>query len=77
MPRRLPVAIVSLFMLVDLLAVNRSSAQHSSGRPLPEMPKVTMPVMFDTVDADRILSACSKAVGSIITHGCFAVDGVV
>jgi hypothetical protein len=31
--------------------------KHSSGRPLPEMPKITRPVMFDTPEADKILTA--------------------
>jgi len=32
-------------------------AKHSSGRTLPAMPKITTPVMFDTPEADQILSA--------------------
>src|SRR5262245_59756304 len=32
-------------------------ARHSSGRPLPKMPAVTRPVLFDTPEADRILEA--------------------
>jgi hypothetical protein len=34
-----------------------SAAKHSSGRPLPKMPAVTKPVMFNTPEADRILAA--------------------
>lgn len=34
-----------------------SKALHSSGRPLPKMPAVTAPVLFDTAEADRILQA--------------------
>ncbi len=34
-----------------------SSVKHSSGRPMPKMPAVTRPVMFDTPEADRILAA--------------------
>src|SRR5262249_26624015 len=32
-------------------------AKHSSGRPLPKMPAVTKPVLFNTREADRILEA--------------------
>jgi hypothetical protein len=31
--------------------------KHSSGRPLPKMPAVTRPLMFNTPQADRILEA--------------------
>jgi hypothetical protein len=31
--------------------------KHSSGRPLPKMPEITRPVMFNTPEADRILAA--------------------
>lgn len=31
--------------------------QHSSGRPLPAMPRITKPVLFNTPEADRILEA--------------------
>jgi hypothetical protein len=31
--------------------------KHSSGRPLPKMPAITKPVMFNTPQADRILRA--------------------
>jgi hypothetical protein len=34
-----------------------STAKHSSGRPLPKMPAVTRPVLFDTPEADRLLAA--------------------
>ena len=40
-----------------LAQAEKDSRRHSSGRPLPKMPKVTRPVMFDTPEADRILSA--------------------
>ena len=45
---------------VATAAVNRDdspTANHSSGRPLPKMPAITRPVMFDTPQADRILAA--------------------
>jgi hypothetical protein len=32
-------------------------ARHSSGRPLPAMPKITAPVLFNTPEADKILAA--------------------
>jgi hypothetical protein len=40
-------------------AADKETAQprHSSGRPLPKMPAVTRPVLFDTPEADRILEA--------------------
>ena len=31
--------------------------KHSSGRPLPKMPAINRPVMFNTPEADRILAA--------------------
>jgi hypothetical protein len=31
--------------------------KHSSGRPLPEMPEIKQPVMFNTPEADKILAA--------------------
>jgi hypothetical protein len=34
-----------------------AEVKHSSGRPLPKMPALTRPVMFDTPEADRILAA--------------------
>jgi hypothetical protein len=38
-------------------AADDKPAKHSSGRPLPEMPKVEKVVAFDTKEADRILEA--------------------
>jgi hypothetical protein len=34
-----------------------SGVKHSSGRPLPKMPAIAKPVMFNTPEADRILAA--------------------
>jgi hypothetical protein len=31
--------------------------KHSSGRPLPKMPEITRPTLFNTPEADRILAA--------------------
>jgi hypothetical protein len=31
--------------------------KHSSGRPLPAMPAISKPVMFDTPEADKVLTA--------------------
>ncbi len=31
--------------------------KHPSGRPLPKMPEINRPVMFNTPEADRILAA--------------------
>ena len=33
------------------------AARHSSGRPLPKMPAITRPVLFNTPEADKILAA--------------------
>src|SRR3954447_16810722 len=34
-----------------------AAEKHSSGRDLPAMPEIKQPVMFNTPEADRILSA--------------------
>lgn len=39
------------------IAQGDKGAKHSSGRPLPPLPKITQPVMFDTKAADEILTA--------------------
>src|SRR5690242_2224283 len=44
-------------LLAVLLAADAAPARHSSGRPLPPMPEVTRPVLFNTPEADRILEA--------------------
>ena len=51
-----------LVVATILLTCSDSPAQkegvrHSSGRPLPELPPIKKPVMFDTPEADKILSA--------------------
>jgi hypothetical protein len=38
-------------------ARDEGPARHSSGRPLPKMPAVTRPVIFNTPEADKILEA--------------------
>ncbi len=38
-------------------AADDKPAKHSSGRPLPEMPKIDKVVAFDTPEADKILEA--------------------
>ena len=46
--------ILFLSLVVPLLA---QEPKHSSERPLPTMPRITKPVMFDTPEADKILTA--------------------
>jgi hypothetical protein len=55
-----------MFRKVLLLGVLASSGAglslaaddpHSSGRPLPKMPAITRPILFNTSEADRILTA--------------------
>lgn len=51
---------VLLLGVLGLGAAGLSAAAddtHSSGRPLPKMPAITRPVMFNTPEADRILAA--------------------
>src|SRR5262245_51139840 len=50
---------LALFGAIALstVALSGEKQKHSSGRPLPEMPKITAPVMFNTPEADAILSA--------------------
>jgi len=38
-------------------AEEKADAKHSSGRPLPPLPEIKAPVMFNTPEADRILAA--------------------
>ncbi|HEV3142590.1 MAG TPA: hypothetical protein VGZ47_01770 [Gemmataceae bacterium] len=45
---------IAIFLPSFLIA---QEPKHSSGRPLPAMPKLTVPVMFDTPEADKILAA--------------------
>lgn len=40
-----------------IVGQGQPATKHSSGRPLPPMPAITQPVMFDTPEADRILEA--------------------
>jgi hypothetical protein len=39
------------------IAGEKAVVKHSSGRPLPKMPAITKPILFDTPEADRILAA--------------------
>jgi hypothetical protein len=55
-----PTLATTMVMLVVALTSHPGAAQtrqHSSGRPLPPLPKVTRPVAFDTAEADAILAA--------------------
>lgn len=40
-----------------LLRAHKDEARHSSGRPLPPLPPIKTPVMFNTPEADKILAA--------------------
>jgi hypothetical protein len=54
MPRRL------VWVLLIVTVASRAEdapRRHSSGRPLPAMPAVSAPVMFDTPEADKVLAA--------------------
>jgi hypothetical protein len=46
-------------LIASFVAATASGQEtrHSSGRPLPPMPPVTKPVVFDTPEADKIVSA--------------------
>ncbi|HEY7156274.1 MAG TPA: hypothetical protein VH575_20070 [Gemmataceae bacterium] len=53
-----PIFAASLSMAsADKARENAPTAKHSSGRPLPKMPKIDKPVMFNTPKADEILAA--------------------
>jgi len=53
MMRRLAI----LLLCFPCLLRAEEPAKHSSGRPLPKMPEIKKPVMFDTPEADKILEA--------------------
>lgn len=47
-----------LLLLAETALVGAGQpARHASGRLLPEMPRITRPVLFNTPEADRILAA--------------------
>jgi hypothetical protein len=53
-------AVASLLQLLcdsNLLRAQKGDAQHSSARPLPPLPEIKTPVMFNTPEADKILAA--------------------
>src|SRR6185437_5887140 len=55
MLRKLLLVGIVLFGIVGLCAL--ADDKHSAERPLPKIPAITRPVMFDTPEADRILAA--------------------
>jgi hypothetical protein len=55
--RRFLLASASAAVALVRLHAADEPGKHSSGRPLPKMPEVTKPVMFDTPEADKILEA--------------------
>ena len=66
MQRGLIVGVGLTLAAVCLAGAGRSEEEptrHSSGRPLPRMPAVTGPVMFDTPEADRILERAAGIPG--------------
>ncbi len=53
-------ALAALLFVLGLIWSGQAQeprTNHSSGRPLPQMPAITRPVMFDTPAADPILAA--------------------
>src|SRR5262245_16882048 len=50
-------AYLSLLVILSGPLRAEDLAKHSSGRPLPKMPEIKKPVMFDTAEADKILEA--------------------
>src|ERR1700682_3828342 len=48
-----PIALLATFCL----ALRAEEKKHSSGRPLPEMPEIKKPALFNTPEADKILAA--------------------
>jgi hypothetical protein len=55
-PRAVAVSLFLLFLLVST-SLPQEGVRHSSGRPLPALPPITKPVMFNTPEADSILAA--------------------
>jgi hypothetical protein len=56
-PMRITLLVFAAVACAAFAIADDRPAKHSSGRPLPEMPKVEKVVAFDTKDADRILEA--------------------
>src|SRR4051812_5850295 len=46
-----------LFFVLAAASSPQDGVKHSSGRPLPALPPIKEPVMFNTPEADRILTA--------------------
>ena len=60
MRNSLLIAVAALAAVAVAVAASKPDdkpAKHSSGRPLPEMPKIDKVVAFDTKEADQILEA--------------------
>jgi len=54
-PARLTVCLA--FILSPQVHAADDGPMHSSGRPLPKMPPIKKPILFNTPEADRILEA--------------------
>src|SRR6267378_2542560 len=55
-PRAVALSLLLFFALVAASAP-QDGVKHSSGRPLPALPPIKEPVMFNTPEADKILAA--------------------
>ncbi len=55
--RILAAALAAMLGLLWIGHAQEPVGKHSSGRPLPKMPEITRPVLFNTPEADRILAA--------------------
>jgi hypothetical protein len=55
MIRKLSLVVVLFWGGVGLIAL--ADGRHSSGRPLPKMPEINRPILFNSPQADRILTA--------------------
>ncbi len=50
-------SLVAAFFLGGAGLIAFGDEKHSSGRPLPKMPEIDRPILFNTPEADRILGA--------------------
>jgi hypothetical protein len=55
--RRSSLILTAGVLLTICSMLRAEEKKHSSGRPLPEMPEIKKPVMFNTTEADKILAA--------------------
>src|SRR5262245_16875960 len=55
--QKISALVVPLSLAIFAAAADTDRPKHSSGRPLPLLPSITTPVLFNTPEADRILEA--------------------